>query len=67
MQVANPMGDQERLKLILSQARIAKAALSELSAVQTKADAVRKGQASLAIEAIELLADQKFHTSQAAE
>lgn len=57
------MGDQDRLDLILSQARIAKAAMAEqLGNGAVSQQSCRKiDQALLALEAIVLLADPEFH------
>lgn len=55
------MGDQERLELILAQARIAKAALAEQAAETEGPVPNSLDQAILAIEAIVLLADSDFH------
>ncbi|MBL4613290.1 MAG: hypothetical protein JKY27_00225 [Magnetovibrio sp.] len=56
------MGDQDRLDLILSQARIAKAAMAEQSSQCPSTPETCFDQALLAIEAIELLADPEFHS-----
>lgn len=61
------MRDPERLRLILAQARIAKAALSELTDKANTTERLQMEQASLAMDAIELLADPDFHAIQAAE
>ena len=61
------MRDPERLRLILAQARIAKAALSELTDTASDTERLQMEQASLAMDAIELLADPEFHAVQAAE
>lgn len=55
------MGDQERLDLILAQARIAKAALMEKIQASGAPASREQDQALLAIEAIVLLADSEFH------
>jgi len=55
------MGDQDRLDLIQTQARIAKAALSEYEACMPGPVSKKLDQAILAIEAIALLADSEFH------
>jgi len=60
------MDDQNRLDLILAQARIAKAAMTtELSAPQEHL-ARSINQAQLALEAIVLLADPDFHNNSTA-
>lgn len=56
------MGDEDRLELILTQARIAKAALSEQEALTPGSASKQLDQAILAIEAIVLLADSEFNT-----
>jgi len=60
------MDDQNRLNLILTQARIAKAAMAnELSLTQEQL-ARNLSQAQLALEAIVLLADPEFHNNSTA-
>lgn len=51
------MSDEDRLELILSQARIAKAAMAEFARTNTDHDACNLGHASTALEAILVLAD----------
>ena len=55
------MDDQSRLDLILTQARIAKAAMTTEMALSQEQLARNINQAQLALEAIVLLADPEFH------
>ena len=61
------MGEQERLDMILAQARIAKAALHDVQRDSGAKENTQLDQAILALEAIVLLADPDFNmTSNAA-
>lgn len=60
------MGQQERLNMILTQARIAKAALAENKPIERAVSNRHVEQAILAVEAIVLLADDDLHAQNGA-
>ncbi|MCW8914637.1 MAG: hypothetical protein OQK24_02155 [Magnetovibrio sp.] len=58
------MDDNQRIELILVQAKIAKSALRDLTNLTPEQTAQHLNQATLAVEAITLLADTEFHVKE---
>ncbi len=64
MDKSQTMDDNQRLDLILAQAKIAKSALRELTNLTPEQMAQYLDQAALAVEAITLLADNAFNANE---